>query len=335
MVDSKQKPASKARPAAKAASKAPVKAAKTSSGSVKAVTSAGSVKAATSSGSVKAATSSGSVKAATSSGSVKAVTSAGSVKAATSSGSVKAATSSGSVKAVAKKAAPKARASAEAKAAAPKASAPAKKPARPKAEAKPSATPSEAKPAAKKRAPKKAEAKPVLVPDAVYAPEQLTMAPLVEVVYVEEEISPPPASRPIEAPRYDYEAARTDPSSEVSVDGWAAKKLDAAQRSVLEAIRGVVRRVAPGAVERVKWSRPVWEQGGPFAYFMPGARQITFGFWRGSELPDPRGLLQGAGEKMRHMKLKLGEQLPLEAIERFVREAVKRNEKAGKKARAR
>lgn len=164
-------------------------------------------------------------------------------------------------------------------------------------------------------------------------------APVVEVTPVDEPTpieqvftAPQPKvdAQPVREARAPQEAPRAPHKKPGSVvDGWARTQLDETQRVLLERIRAVVKRVAPQATEAVKWAQPVWERNGPFAFFKPSKKHTTFGFWRGAELPDPRGLLEGAGKRMRHLKIALGEKPPLEAIAEFVREAVKRNETAG------
>ena len=44
----------------------------------------------------------------------------------------------------------------------------------------------------------------------------------------------------------------------------------------------------------------------PFGYVNVFTSHVNVGFFRGSELPDPAHLLQGAGKFMRHVKLKPG-----------------------------
>ena len=44
----------------------------------------------------------------------------------------------------------------------------------------------------------------------------------------------------------------------------------------------------------------------PFGYVNVFTSHVNVGFFRGAELPDPAGLLQGAGKFMRHVKLKPG-----------------------------
>ncbi len=42
----------------------------------------------------------------------------------------------------------------------------------------------------------------------------------------------------------------------------------------------------------------------PFAYVDAFKAHVNVGFFRGSELPDPEGLLEGTGKRMRHVKLR-------------------------------
>src|ERR1700691_5348638 len=44
----------------------------------------------------------------------------------------------------------------------------------------------------------------------------------------------------------------------------------------------------------------------PFAYVNVFTAHVNVGFFRGAMLPDPGGLLQGAGKRMRHVKLRPG-----------------------------
>ena len=56
---------------------------------------------------------------------------------------------------------------------------------------------------------------------------------------------------------------------------------------------------------------------------------VNFGFWRGIDIPDPEGILQGSGDKMRHVKLSSLNDIQKEVFEGFVKEAIKLNESKG------
>ena len=58
-----------------------------------------------------------------------------------------------------------------------------------------------------------------------------------------------------------------------------------------------------------------------FAYVNVFTSHVNVGFFQGSALPDPGGLLQGAGKFMRHVKLKPGAALDSAALSRLIEAA--------------
>jgi len=58
-----------------------------------------------------------------------------------------------------------------------------------------------------------------------------------------------------------------------------------------------------------------------FAYTSVHAAHVNLGLYRGAELPDPAGLLQGSGKRMRHVKLPAGEEVDEEALEALIQAA--------------
>jgi hypothetical protein len=109
-----------------------------------------------------------------------------------------------------------------------------------------------------------------------------------------------------------------------NVDDWA-KKLNGWQADALRVIRALVTRHAPGATLVMKWGQPVWEQNGPFAWLRPATKHVSFGFWRGAEMNDPEGHLEGDGDRMRHLKVTSADDLNALPIEGFVKQAVALN----------
>lgn len=79
----------------------------------------------------------------------------------------------------------------------------------------------------------------------------------------------------------------------------------AANQKIIRALRSLVKRTSPGLVESVKWGNGCWLNGKvPTAYVYSDKGFVQFGFIRGSELEDPRGLLEGAGQFVRHIKVR-------------------------------
>lgn len=58
-----------------------------------------------------------------------------------------------------------------------------------------------------------------------------------------------------------------------------------------------------------------------FAYVDAYAAHANIGFFFGAALPDPAGLLQGAGKRMRHVKLRIGAMPDADALDRLIAQA--------------
>jgi len=122
--------------------------------------------------------------------------------------------------------------------------------------------------------------------------------------------------------------AKVSPLKGTNVDDWA-KKLTGWQADALKVLRALVTRHAPDSTLVMKWGQPVWEQNGPFAWLKPAAKHVSFGFWRGAEMNDPDGHLEGDGDRMRHLKVTSPSELKELPIEGFVKQAVELNGSKG------
>jgi hypothetical protein len=59
----------------------------------------------------------------------------------------------------------------------------------------------------------------------------------------------------------------------------------------------------------------------PFGYVNVFTSHVNVGFFQGASLPDPEGLLQGAGKFMRHVKLRPGMATNAAALRRLINTA--------------
>jgi len=59
----------------------------------------------------------------------------------------------------------------------------------------------------------------------------------------------------------------------------------------------------------------------PFAYVNVFTSHVNLGFFQGASLPDPARLLQGAGKRMRHVKLSPGSPTDAAALRRLIETA--------------
>lgn len=92
------------------------------------------------------------------------------------------------------------------------------------------------------------------------------------------------------------------------------------------AARKLIYDVLPRSVE-VVWprQRTAGYGTGPkkmseqFCWLAPYTKHVVFGFYYGTELPDPDGLLEGTGQPMRHVKIRSRADLDNTALRQLVK----------------
>jgi hypothetical protein len=95
-------------------------------------------------------------------------------------------------------------------------------------------------------------------------------------------------------------------------------------QTVIRALRRFVKRAAPDLQESVKWGNGCWLKGkAPVAYVYSAPDHVQFGFFHGSSLDDPNGLLIGAGKFVRHVKLRKSSDLDARVFGAFLRQAAR------------
>src|SRR5262245_22828850 len=113
-----------------------------------------------------------------------------------------------------------------------------------------------------------------------------------------------------------------------TVEGYFAKQGDW-QRASLTELRALILKNAPGATQAIKWRQAVYEVSAPCMYLRGFTKHVTIGFWRGSALPDPAGLMEGGGDRMGHVKVAAGGAIPEKPIAALVKAAAALNKKLG------
>ena len=113
------------------------------------------------------------------------------------------------------------------------------------------------------------------------------------------------------------------------------KRIPPAVRPIVQAARRTVRAVAPTAIEvtyrsqPTRSSRAMWKL---VRYAVDGANVVGIGtfprhstlfFYRGRELDDGSGLLEGGGKQMRFITLRAAGDAERPAVKRIVRKAFK------------
>jgi hypothetical protein len=79
---------------------------------------------------------------------------------------------------------------------------------------------------------------------------------------------------------------------------------NAKNQKIIRALRTFVKRAEPGLHEAVKWGNGCWiGSNGPVAYVYSDAGNVQFGFFNGAALKATKGLLEGKGRYVRHIKV--------------------------------
>jgi hypothetical protein len=108
-----------------------------------------------------------------------------------------------------------------------------------------------------------------------------------------------------------------------SFDAYLADRTPHDQR-IIRRLRRFVKRVAPGLQEAVKWGNGCWVKGKAFvAYVYADKDHVQFGFVSGSRLKDPKGLLEGKAQYVRHVKVRQLKDIDEAAFGALLRQAVK------------
>lgn len=109
-------------------------------------------------------------------------------------------------------------------------------------------------------------------------------------------------------------ARRRDPA----VEAW----FDADSDGVRQAARWgfeQIRACGPDVLELIHDRQPTaCVADAAFAYVAAYRAHAAVGFFHGADLPDPSGLLEGSGRRMRHVKLKWGQPTPEAALQALI-----------------
>lgn len=104
---------------------------------------------------------------------------------------------------------------------------------------------------------------------------------------------------------------------------WAADQTPK-HKTIIRALRKLMKKVAPTLTESVKWTNGCWiGEEWPVAFLHAEEDHLQFGFFGGSALSDPKGLLEGRGKFVRHIKIRKASDINETPFARLIRQAVK------------
>jgi hypothetical protein len=97
-------------------------------------------------------------------------------------------------------------------------------------------------------------------------------------------------------------------------DEWKRDQSATNQR-LIGTLSGLVKKTAPDFTRTVKWGQGCWTLGdAPKVYIHAEPDHVQLGFFAGSQLKDPEGVLVGGGKHVRHVKVFTTKPIPREAL---------------------
>ena len=98
----------------------------------------------------------------------------------------------------------------------------------------------------------------------------------------------------------------------------------ARNRTIIRSLRRFVKREAPQLQESVKWGNGCWLKGKvPVSYVYSAPDHVQFGFFRGASLKDPKGLLRGKGQYVRHVRVTRSSEFDVKAVRALLKQAAR------------
>jgi hypothetical protein len=102
--------------------------------------------------------------------------------------------------------------------------------------------------------------------------------------------------------------------------------LPAPMRREVDRLRRAILGAVSGLDEALKWGNPTYLSGKEkicFIYVYPNKDHVSLGFFQATSLDDPKGLFEGTGKGMRHVKVRTRATVGDAQIKKWVRQAVK------------
>jgi len=107
------------------------------------------------------------------------------------------------------------------------------------------------------------------------------------------------------------------------------------QQPILKRLRQIILEIYPNSCEVVRLGDRAATYGlGPkkmsegIVYIMPHESWVNLGFYQGAVLPDPAGVLEGTGAKLRHIKIRSFDEADRPTIHVLIRAAIDERKRA-------
>jgi len=108
----------------------------------------------------------------------------------------------------------------------------------------------------------------------------------------------------------------------MTVDEFVEHKVDPEHRSIVAAVRSLMKECAPRAEEVISYGMPVYRFKKPFAWISPSKSAITLGFREGRSFEDRYGLLRGAAKHAKNVRMVSLADVNRPALKYYIKQAV-------------
>ncbi|VVB51849.1 Uncharacterised protein [uncultured archaeon] len=113
----------------------------------------------------------------------------------------------------------------------------------------------------------------------------------------------------------------------ITVDEFVKARVLPEFRSVVAALREIMRECAPDAEEAIRYGIPAYKGKRIFAVISPAKTYITLSFSRGSDFEDKHGLLGGVGKVSRNLRFKRLKDVDETVLRYYIQQALKHDRK--------
>ena len=105
-------------------------------------------------------------------------------------------------------------------------------------------------------------------------------------------------------------------------DAWLAQ-VRPQHAALLALLRRLIMDAVPGIEETINpWGAPAYSlSGADRCYLADHSKYVHLGFYDGASLPDPDGIVEGTGKRLRHIKVKSESEPPLDTLRKYLRAA--------------
>ena len=98
--------------------------------------------------------------------------------------------------------------------------------------------------------------------------------------------------------------------------------IEPAKRAHVQALRKFVKKEQPQLREAIRWGNLTWLGNKDVCWVLVYAEHVDFGFHQGASLKDPKGLLEGTGKRLRHVKIHDGGDIRPKEFAALLKQAV-------------